>query len=150
MASKLVTATVQQLCRRQQQQHLLRQPARRTLQLQVHRIFSSWRTAASTPATPAAAGQQGQRERPQPRHPLHRRALNRRRQQQQFRMWMPTMPMTMVSARNATSTHPAFVVFRVLPRYERQTAYCAVARRRCSCGCCSEATLRTYRGVRTH
>jgi len=34
----------------------------------------------------------------------------------QFRMWMPTMPMTMVSARNATATHPAVATFRVLPR----------------------------------
>lgn len=35
---------------------------------------------------------------------------------QQFRMWMPTMPITMVSARNATATHPARAVFRTLPR----------------------------------
>lgn len=33
-----------------------------------------------------------------------------------FRMWMPQMPMTLVSARNATATHPASAVFRVLPR----------------------------------
>jgi large subunit ribosomal protein L23 len=33
-----------------------------------------------------------------------------------FRMWMPAMPMTLVSARNATKTHPASAVFRVLPR----------------------------------
>lgn len=33
-----------------------------------------------------------------------------------FRMWMPTMPMTLVSARNATETHPARATFRVLPR----------------------------------
>jgi large subunit ribosomal protein L23 len=34
----------------------------------------------------------------------------------QFRMFMPTMPMTMVSARNATATRPAWAIFRVLPR----------------------------------
>ena len=34
----------------------------------------------------------------------------------QFRMWMPTMPLTMVSARNATATEPARAVFRTLPR----------------------------------
>mmetsp|Transcript_13406 Transcript_13406/g.17487 ORF Transcript_13406/g.17487 Transcript_13406/m.17487 type:complete len:136 (+) Transcript_13406:143-550(+) len=34
----------------------------------------------------------------------------------QFRMWMPTMPLTMVSARNATPTHPAFAIFRTVPR----------------------------------
>jgi large subunit ribosomal protein L23 len=34
----------------------------------------------------------------------------------QFRMWMPTMPMTLVSARNATARQPARATFRVLPR----------------------------------
>jgi large subunit ribosomal protein L23 len=34
----------------------------------------------------------------------------------QFRMFMPTMPMTMVSARNATATRPAWAIFRVLPK----------------------------------
>lgn len=34
----------------------------------------------------------------------------------QFRMFMPTMPMTMVSARNATASRPAWAIFRVLPR----------------------------------
>jgi large subunit ribosomal protein L23 len=33
-----------------------------------------------------------------------------------FRMWMPTMPILMTSARNATATHPARATFRVLPR----------------------------------
>ena len=33
-----------------------------------------------------------------------------------FRMWMPQMTMTLVSARNATPTHPASAVFRVMPR----------------------------------
>ncbi|GAX10852.1 hypothetical protein FisN_31Hu059 [Fistulifera solaris] len=39
-----------------------------------------------------------------------------RRLLQQFRMWMPTMPLTLVSAKNATPTHPARAVFRTLPR----------------------------------
>ena len=34
----------------------------------------------------------------------------------QFRVWLPTMPMTMVSARNATATHPAWAIFRTPPR----------------------------------
>jgi large subunit ribosomal protein L23 len=34
----------------------------------------------------------------------------------QFKMFMPTMPMTMVSTRNATATRPAWAIFRVLPR----------------------------------
>jgi large subunit ribosomal protein L23 len=34
----------------------------------------------------------------------------------QFKMWMPTMPMMMVSVRNATATRPAWAIFRVLPR----------------------------------
>jgi large subunit ribosomal protein L23 len=34
----------------------------------------------------------------------------------QFRMWMPTMPMTMVSAKNATARQPAYAIFRVLPK----------------------------------
>jgi large subunit ribosomal protein L23 len=34
----------------------------------------------------------------------------------QFRMFMPTMPLMMVSARNATATHPAFAIFRTLPK----------------------------------
>ena len=34
----------------------------------------------------------------------------------QFRMWMPTMPLTLVHARNATATHPAFAIFRTVPR----------------------------------
>ena len=34
----------------------------------------------------------------------------------QFRMWMPTMPMTLVSARNATETGPASATLRVLPK----------------------------------
>lgn len=33
-----------------------------------------------------------------------------------FRMWMPTMPILMTSARNATATQPARATFRVLPR----------------------------------
>lgn len=33
-----------------------------------------------------------------------------------FRMWMPTMPMTLVSARNATASMPARATFRVLPQ----------------------------------
>lgn len=31
-------------------------------------------------------------------------------------MWMPTMPLTMVSARPATANKPAFAIFRTLPR----------------------------------
>lgn len=34
----------------------------------------------------------------------------------QFRMWMPTMPMVLVSAKNATARLPARATFRVLPR----------------------------------
>jgi large subunit ribosomal protein L23 len=34
----------------------------------------------------------------------------------QFRMWMPNMPMILVSARNATARNPARATFRVLPR----------------------------------
>jgi large subunit ribosomal protein L23 len=34
----------------------------------------------------------------------------------QFRVWLPTMPLTMVSARNATATHPAWAIFRTPPR----------------------------------
>jgi large subunit ribosomal protein L23 len=34
----------------------------------------------------------------------------------QFRMWMPNMPMLMVSAKNATARQPARATFRVLPR----------------------------------
>jgi large subunit ribosomal protein L23 len=34
----------------------------------------------------------------------------------QFRMWMPNMPMLLVSARNATARQPARATFRVLPR----------------------------------
>ena len=34
----------------------------------------------------------------------------------QFRMWMPNMPMILVSARNATARQPARATFRVLPR----------------------------------
>ena len=34
----------------------------------------------------------------------------------QFRMWMPHFPILMVSARNATPTHPAFAIFRVTPK----------------------------------
>ena len=30
--------------------------------------------------------------------------------------WMPTMPMVLVGAKNATKTHPATATFRVLPR----------------------------------
>ena len=33
-----------------------------------------------------------------------------------FRMWMPSMPMMMVSAKNATATHPATAIFRVPPK----------------------------------
>jgi len=33
-----------------------------------------------------------------------------------FRMWLPTMPMTLLNARSATETHPAHATFRVLPR----------------------------------
>ena len=35
---------------------------------------------------------------------------------QQYRMWMPTMPLTLVSARNATPTRPAIAIFRALPK----------------------------------
>lgn len=35
---------------------------------------------------------------------------------QQFRMWMPTMPLTLVSARPATKSQPAYAIFRTLPR----------------------------------
>jgi large subunit ribosomal protein L23 len=34
----------------------------------------------------------------------------------QFRVWMPTMPLTMVSARSATAMRPAFAIFRTPPR----------------------------------
>ena len=34
----------------------------------------------------------------------------------QFRMWMPHFPLTLVSARNATATHPAFAIFRTDPK----------------------------------
>ncbi|EEC51686.1 predicted protein [Phaeodactylum tricornutum CCAP 1055/1] len=34
----------------------------------------------------------------------------------QFRMWMPSMPLTMVSARSATANGPAFAIFRTVPR----------------------------------
>jgi large subunit ribosomal protein L23 len=34
----------------------------------------------------------------------------------QFMMWMPTMPMTMVSAKSATAVNPAYVTFRTPPR----------------------------------
>ena len=33
-----------------------------------------------------------------------------------FRMWMPTMPMTLVGATNATATKNATATFRVLPK----------------------------------
>lgn len=33
-----------------------------------------------------------------------------------FKVWMPTMPMTLVSARNATVARPATATFRVLPK----------------------------------
>jgi large subunit ribosomal protein L23 len=33
-----------------------------------------------------------------------------------FRMWMPSMPIMMVSARNATARRPATATFRVLPK----------------------------------
>mmetsp|Transcript_20300 Transcript_20300/g.30528 ORF Transcript_20300/g.30528 Transcript_20300/m.30528 type:complete len:112 (-) Transcript_20300:313-648(-) len=33
-----------------------------------------------------------------------------------FRMWMPTMPMTLIDAKNATATSRAKATFRVLPR----------------------------------
>lgn len=39
-----------------------------------------------------------------------------RRQINQYRMWMPTMPLTLVSARNATDTHPAWAIFRTWPK----------------------------------
>lgn len=39
-----------------------------------------------------------------------------RRAARQFRMWMPNMPMMLVSARNATESHPAYATFRVEPR----------------------------------
>lgn len=45
-----------------------------------------------------------------PRFPRFGRAVGR-----QFRVWMPTLPLMMVSARNATATHPAFAIFRTLP-----------------------------------
>eukprot|EP00536_Pseudo-nitzschia_multiseries_P002912 jgi/Psemu1/301660/fgenesh1_kg.41_\ len=34
----------------------------------------------------------------------------------QFRLWMPNMPMMLVSAKNATARQPARATFRVLPR----------------------------------
>ena len=34
----------------------------------------------------------------------------------QFRMWMPVMPMTLISTQNATATKPAKAAFRVLPK----------------------------------
>lgn len=34
----------------------------------------------------------------------------------QFMMWMPTMPMTLVSAKSATAVNPAYATFRVPPR----------------------------------
>ena len=34
----------------------------------------------------------------------------------QFRMWMPNMPMMLVTARSATAEQPAFATFRVEPR----------------------------------
>merc|ERR1712238_123911 len=34
----------------------------------------------------------------------------------QFSMWMPNMPMLMVSAKNATTRQPARAIFRVMPR----------------------------------
>ena len=34
----------------------------------------------------------------------------------QFRMWMPNMPMFLVSAKNATARQPARATFRVLPK----------------------------------
>jgi large subunit ribosomal protein L23 len=39
-----------------------------------------------------------------------------RRVAKQFRMWMPTFPLTMVSARSATATHPAYAIFRTNPK----------------------------------
>jgi large subunit ribosomal protein L23 len=33
-----------------------------------------------------------------------------------FRMWMPTMPMVLVNATNATATNAAQAIFRVLPK----------------------------------
>ncbi|KAL7566691.1 hypothetical protein ACA910_017752 [Epithemia clementina (nom. ined.)] len=35
---------------------------------------------------------------------------------QQFRMWMPNMPLTLVAAHNASATKPAFAIFRTIPR----------------------------------
>lgn len=34
----------------------------------------------------------------------------------QFQVWMPNFPLLMVSARNATPTHPAFAIFRTPPK----------------------------------
>ena len=34
----------------------------------------------------------------------------------QFKMWMPNMPMTLVSAKSATAVNPAYATFRVQPR----------------------------------
>jgi large subunit ribosomal protein L23 len=39
-----------------------------------------------------------------------------RRATRAFRMWMPTMPLTLVSARSATETFPAFATFRTPPK----------------------------------
>jgi|Transcript_29505 large subunit ribosomal protein L23 len=33
-----------------------------------------------------------------------------------FKMWMPNMPITFMSAKSATVTHPATAIFRVVPR----------------------------------
>ena len=38
----------------------------------------------------------------------------------QFRMYMPNMPMTLVSARNATARSPARATFRGLPKMTKQ------------------------------
>ena len=39
-----------------------------------------------------------------------------KKQQQQFRMWMPNMPLTMVSARSASPGQPAYAIFRTDPK----------------------------------
>jgi large subunit ribosomal protein L23 len=39
-----------------------------------------------------------------------------RNSQRQFRMWLPTMPLTLVSARSASPSNPAYAIFRTIPR----------------------------------
>jgi len=47
---------------------------------------------------------------------MHRTFNAARRAASQFRMWMPTNPLTLVSARNASASYPAFAIFRTAPQ----------------------------------